>query len=185
MNARTPTLALLLAIACDNKARNEEIANVETKDAPDPELERRMQERKAKREAEDEAKAAAAEAKRAAIEALAVLPATLPKEIGKACEAVGAAHDRFMQRVQTGDALAKWMAAKETELPMTIVQCTTADDLEAAACQANALDHAPAELANDASEILRVCVAKYGPKGPPPGVQPGGAAEIPKKPGAK
>jgi len=185
MDARPLVFAALplLVTGCDNKARNEEIATVEKKDAPDPELDKRMAERKQKREAEERAKAEAAERKRAAIEALAVAPAKLPKKLDQACEAVAAAHDRFMQRHHTGAALEAWTAAKDEELPMTVVQCASANRLDVAACQASALDNASAELANDATAILQACVGKYAPKGPPPGMQPGGAGEIPKKPG--
>jgi len=176
------TLPLVAALGCDNKARNEEIANVEKKDAEDPELEKAMAERKAKREAEEKAKLAAAEAKRTAIDKIAVAPAKLPKKMEDACNAVAEAQDRFMQRMFTGEVLEKWTAAKDTQLPMTIVQCVSAGSLEVAGCQVSALDAAPPELKEDLSEILKVCIDKYGPKGPPPGAQPGGAGDIPKIP---
>lgn len=186
MNARTLALAastLVLLLACDsNKARSENIANVEKKDAADPEMEKAMAERKAKREAEAKAKADAEEAKRAAIAKIAVVPPKLEKKIEKACDAVAAAQDRFMERLHTGEVIEKWRAAKENALPMTIVQCATVSSLEVAGCQVNALDNAPPELKENVDEILKACADKYGPKGPPPGSQVGGAGEIPKIP---
>lgn len=185
MNACKLVLAampLIVVLACDNKARNEEIANVEKKEATDPELDKAMAERKAKREAEAKAKADAEEAKRESIAKLMVVPDKLPKKLEKACDDVAAAQDRFMQRLHTGEVLAKWTAEKESLLPMTIVQCASVSSLEVAGCQVNALDNAPPELKENVDEILKACVDKFGPKGPPPGVQVGGAGEIPKVP---
>jgi hypothetical protein len=175
-------LPLVVLFGCDNKARNEEIANVEKKETKDPELEKAMAERKAKREADDKAKGEAVEAKRAAIDKITVLPEKLPKKLEDACNAVGEAQDRFMQRLHTGDVLTKWTEAKENQIPMTIVQCASASSLQVAGCQTSALDNAGPELKEDLPEILKVCIDKYGPKGPPPGVQVGGAGEIPKIP---
>ena len=185
MNARKLALVALPFVAvlgCDNKARNEEIANVEKKEVSDPELEKGMAERKAKREAEAKAKADAEEAKRATIAKLMVVPDKLPKKLEKACDDVAAAQDRFMQRLHTGEVLEKWTAAKDTQLPMTIVQCASVSSLEVAGCQTSALDNAPPELKENVDEILKACVDKFGPKGPPPGSQIGGAGEIPKIP---
>jgi hypothetical protein len=175
-------LPLVVALGCDNKARNEEISNIEKKETPDPELEKAMAERKAKREADDKAKLEAAEAKRVAIDKIAVKPAKPPKKLEEACNAVAEAQDRFMQRLHTGEVLQKWTDAKETQLPMTIVQCASAGSLDVAGCQMAALDSAGPELKEDLPEILQVCIDKFGPKGPPAGVQVGGAGEIPKIP---
>lgn len=186
MNARKLVLAampLVLVLGCDsNKARSENIANVEKKDVADPAMEKAMADRKAKREADAKAKADAEEAKRVAIDKIAVVPAKLEKKVEKACDAVAAAQDRFMERLHTGEVIEKWRAAKENALPMTIVQCATVSSLEVAGCQVNALDNAPPELKENVDEILKACADKYGPKGPPPGAQPGGAGEIPKIP---
>jgi hypothetical protein len=186
MNARKLALAalpLVLLVACDsNKARSENISNVEKKEVADPAMEKAMAERKAKREADEKAKAEAEEAKRAAIAKIVVVPPKLEKKVEKACDAVAAAQDRFMERLHTGEVLEKWRAAKENQLPMTIVQCATISSLEVAGCQVNALDNAPPELKENVDEILKACADKYGPKGPPPGSQPGGAGEIPKIP---
>jgi len=178
-------LPLGLGVACDNSARNQEIANVEKKDAPeakDPEFEKRMEERKQKRLAEEKAKADVDAARTAALEKVAVLPPKLPKKIDKACAEVGEAQDRFMQRMFTGEVLEKWTAAKGTQLPMTVMQCTKAGSLEVAACQAYALDNAPPELKEDVPEILKVCIDKFGPASEGGAAAQAGGA-IPKKPG--
>jgi hypothetical protein len=179
----TLALPLVLLVACDSKARNEQFVNVEKKEEKvDPELQKKVDERKAKREAEDKAKAEAAEAKRVMIDKIAVLPAKLPKKMDAGCDAVAQAQDRFMQRHHTGEVLEKWTTAKDTQLPMTIVQCASTGSLEVAGCQAAALDAAPAELKEDLPEILKVCIDKFAPAGPPPGAGPAGPDPIPKRP---
>jgi hypothetical protein len=124
--------------------------------------------RKAEREAKQKAAEEAAEKKRAAIEALVVLPETLPKDLEKACNDVAKAHDAAMQRLAQGDAAAAWATAKENQLPMTIVQCSQGDSLEAAGCQKSALDKAGPEIADDLQALLRGCLEKFGKKGRPP-----------------
>ena len=184
MTARllVPALSFILSFACDDPKRNEQFVNVEKKEEKNPEEEKRMEERKAKREAEEKAKSDAAEAKRETLAKIAVLPAKLEKKLDKACNEVGAAHERFMRRLHTGEVLEKWLATKEDQLPMTIVQCASTGSLEVAGCQATALDNAPPELKEDVPEILSVCIDKFGPKKPPVGVGAGGAGQIPKRP---
>jgi len=151
-----------------------EVVKEEVKDA---DFDKRMADRKAKREADELAKADATKAKGDALDKITVLPAKKPKKIEAACDAVGAAQDRFMQRLHTGEVLAKWNADKGAML-MTQAQCNKVGSIDVAACQANALDQAPPELKEDALTILQRCTDKFAP--PPPA---GGDAKIPRKKG--
>src|SRR5689334_19691738 len=110
---------LSTASGCDNSERNERIADVDKKPAEDAEEAKRVEERRMKREAEAKAKADAEEQVRVEIGKIAVLPAKKPKKLDEACQGAVDAHDRFMQRLHTGESLAAWNAAKENELPMS------------------------------------------------------------------
>jgi hypothetical protein len=184
MTARllVPAALSLVLLACDNAERKEQFVNVEKKEEKDPAEEKRMEERKAKRIADEKAKSDAAEAKRELLIKIAVVPDKLEKKLDKACNEVGAAHERFMRRLHTGEVLEKWLATKDDQLPMTIVQCASAASVEVAGCQASALDNAPPELKEDVPEILSVCIDKFGAKAPPAGAGPGGAGQIPPRP---
>lgn len=164
--ARTP-LALLvstaLLVACgggDTKtgAPAEAKAQEPPKPAEDEGVAKRRAEREAKKKAEDEAAAA----KKAAIEALAVLPPKLPKDIKKACEGVADAQLEFFKRVFEGPELEKLQAAQGTQRPMTVSSCTKLGSVEVAACQSHALSQAKVELKSEVSEIMRVCIEKFG-----------------------
>lgn len=163
-------LVSLLAAGCGNNAAEEAKKAQEAKAAA--EEKQKMEEALAKRKAEREAKAKAEEdAEKAVAEAVdkvAVLPETMPKDVVKACDAVAEAQDEFMKRHYEGEALKKWESAKGTQLPMTKVQCTQADSVEVAACQKNALDNAPTELRKKLPELLKACIEKFGKAGAPP-----------------
>lgn len=185
-SALAPALALvaMLGVACDNSDRNERIADVQKKPPEeDPEEKAKAEARKAKRLADEKAKADAEEAVRVEIAKIAVLPEKLPKKLDEACQGVADAHDGFMQRVATGDALAAWNASKENEMPMTFVQCAGADSIPAAACQKAALDAASPALADHFKEILATCIAKFAPARPAAvaGGAGGGIPAVPKK----
>ncbi|MBX7080672.1 MAG: hypothetical protein K1X88_15855 [Nannocystaceae bacterium] len=175
-----PLTALLLALACDNSARNEQIANVDKK--ADPVLDERAEELKRKRQADAEAKAALDDRLHEAIVKLAVAPPPPKKPLGlaEACQAAADAKDRFMQRLAKGEALSKWTAARESDLPMQIIECTSGDSVSAAACQVAALDGAGPELAERMDEIVAVCMAKYA-KARPGGAQAASSA-LPQRP---
>jgi hypothetical protein len=180
----TAALPLAVALACGGDTRDATFANVDKKETKeDPDEAKRLEERKQKRLADEKAKAEQQAARTAEIAKIAVVPPKLPKDLEKGCQAVAEAQDRFMQRHHGGDELAKWTAAKEEELPMTVVQCASANSLEVAGCQAHALDNAPALLKDGTKEILDACIAKFAkamPSGPGPGVA--GPAAIPKRP---
>jgi hypothetical protein len=165
MRSRSVFLATcLILVACDS-APAAAPAEADNKAAEeDAELEKRLEERKQKRLAEQKAAEEAEAAKKAAMEAVAIVPETLPKSLGKACDAVGESYDAFMNRMYEDDAetVQKWNDAKGTQLPMTVTTCINGASLEAAACQKHALDNAPEELKGDQTELLRVCIDKYG-----------------------
>lgn len=182
----TPRLVLMTlwitvgnGVACDNSARNEQIAAVEKKtDEPD---DKAVAERKAKREAAEKAKADAADALRAEIAKVAVVPAKLPKGLAEGCDGVADAQDRFVARLQSADAQAKWTAARDKQRPMAIIECTSVDSLEVAGCQIAGLDAAPPALAEHMDGIIDYCVEKFA-KPRPAGTLPAGGGEIPKRP---
>lgn len=178
-------LALLPVLAlsggCDNSERNERIADVDKKPVEDAEEAKRVEERKLKREAEAKAKAELEEQVRVEIGKIAVLPAKKPKKLDEACQGAVDAHDRFMQRLHTGESLAAWNSAKENELPMSFVQCAAADSIEAAICQSNALDAASPALKDHHKDIVDACIAKFAPARPA-ALAGGGGGAIPKRP---
>lgn len=179
MNARTVFALLVLASACDNSARNEQIATVEKKtDEPD---ETALAERKEKRLAAEKAKADAAEAVRAEIVKVAVVGDKPIKGLAEACEAVADAQDRFVARLGSDDAKAKWAAGRENQRPMAIIQCTSADSTAVASCQVNGLDNASPALAEQMQAIIDYCVEKFAPPRQP-GTLPAGGGQIPKRP---
>lgn len=171
-------LPLVLAIACDNSARNEQIAAVDKK--VDDDADARAAELKRKREAEAQAKADEEDRIHQAIVKIAVAPEKPPKALADACQAVADAQDRFVERLGDADAKAKWQASREGDLPMSIIACTSNDSVVVAGCQANALDQADATLKDRMQEILDVCVSKFA-KPRAGGVQAAGVA-IPKRP---
>jgi hypothetical protein len=179
MTARPRSIALcLLAAACGGErppivSDQGEVVKGESKDA---EFDQRMAERKAKREAEDKAKAEASKAKTDALERITIVPDKKPKKLEAACAEVGSAQDRFMQRLHTGEVLAKWNADKGAML-MTQAQCNKVGSIDVAACQIHALDQAPPELKEDALAILQKCTDEFAP--PPSAAD----AKIPRKKG--
>lgn len=183
---RSPfTLATLVLVsigawvgACDNSARNDQIANVEK--APEKADEKEAAERKAKREAAEKAKADAEEARRVEVAKIAVVGEKKPKGLAEACEQVADARDRFIERLGSAEAKAAWAASRENERPMAIIECTTADSVEAAACQIAGLDGASPALAEHVDEILDYCVRKYAR--PKPGASGAASSAIPTRP---
>lgn len=175
------TLCASLA-ACDSPKTEVAPAKADDKKESDADFEKRMAERKAKREADEKAKVEAEEARKAGVLALCVLPdkKKIEKDATKACNAVGAAHDRFMQKHFTGEVLDKWVAAKGTAVPMTIAQCQKSSSVEVAACQVHALDNAPAEMKEYSSDLLRGCIEKFGP-GSALGAAAAAGGAVPKK----
>jgi hypothetical protein len=157
-----------LAIGCDSSPAPSDAAAAAAKadkEKEDAEAAKRTEEFRKKREAEEQKKKEAEEAKAAAFDAVCVVPegAKKPKKLAQACQAVVDAHDGFMQRHYAGDTetLEKWNAAKGTQVPFTLATCNKTGSLEAAMCQKHALDTAPAELKEDAPELLRRCIDKY------------------------
>lgn len=165
--------AALLPLACGggSKAEGAEqkakaAAAEATKNAED---EARAAERKAKREAEAAAKAEAMAKIASEFVRLCVLPAKIPSDPVAACEAVGKAHDAFIRRVSDPAAIAAWDGGgSEKALPMTVVRCTQADSVKAAACQKNALDGAGPELKDHVGKLMQLCIDKFAAKGQAP-----------------
>ncbi len=134
-------------------------ADKKAQDAKDAEA---IAKRKAKREAEEKAKAEAEAKLESELERLCVLPEKLPKDPVAACEAVGQAHDAYIRRLGDPDAIAKWDAeGKEKTIPMTVVRCTQADSVKAAACQKHALDGAGPELKDNLTKLMQTCIDKF------------------------
>lgn len=165
MLTRPRLLALALSLpllpACGGEAKKDEPAPTkaeEPKKAEDDPIARRRAEREAKAKAEKDAE----DARLAAVDKLTVLPAKLPKDIKKACDAVADAQLKFFETMYTGPELEKLKAAQGTQRPMTLSQCTSTGSIQAAACQANALTTAedPA-LKASISDIMRVCLEKF------------------------
>jgi len=180
MTLRLAIFVMLLALGCDNSARNEQTATVEKK--ADDTDEKALAARKEKRLAAERETAAAQEAVRAEIATIAVVPANKSaRGLAEACEAVADAQDRFVARLQPTEVQTKWTADRENRRPMAIIECTSADSTDVAACQIAALDNAPPVLAENLKDILDYCVEKFA-KPKPAGTPPAGGGDIPKRP---
>lgn len=149
---------LLFATACggDSKpaeVKKEDAAPVEAK----PEAPNKF---KLEREAKAKAAEEAAANKIKQVDALTVLPATkLPKKIDKACDELNVAMDAFMTKWFP----ANWPMQKTKQLADMKTSCL-AGTIETAACQANALAAAPAELNKAVPDLLGACIEKFGKK---------------------
>lgn len=161
---RRRTTGVLLAIAmlsgaCDSPdpAKTDKKAEPEPRAAaPDEALAKHKAEREQAERDEQEAKAKLA----AQIDALAVIPAQLPKKLDKACEAMLASYDGFMRKTLQGDMLTKWeTGGNEMQLAVFRKECLKRD-IATAACQAHALAEAPAELADHLADIMTACNEK-------------------------
>lgn len=168
MPTRLFTLALALSLpllsACGGEAKKDEPAPTKAEEPKkeDDAIARRRADREAKAKAEKDAE----DARVAAVDKLTVLPAKLPKDIKKACDAVAEAQLTFFEKMYTGPELEKLKAAQGTQRPMTISQCTSTGSIQAAACQANALTTAEGpELKTSISDIMRVCLEKFAKPG--------------------
>jgi hypothetical protein len=130
------------------------------KDEP-TEADKEVAERLAKKRADREAAEKALLDKAVAIQALAVLPETMPKDLAAACDAAATAQDEFMMRNFEGEGLAKWNEAKGTQLGLVKSGCVSAANIEVPACQANAMNNAPPEYKKDLPDILKACMDKF------------------------
>lgn len=118
--------------------------------------------RKAEREAEKRAEAEAAAALAAKLDAITVLPTEYPEKIDAACDAMLEAYDGFMRKLLQGDQLTKWeTGGNEMQLAVFRKECLERNP-ETAACQANALSNAPADLEANLPDIMRRCAEKHG-----------------------
>ena len=166
---RTSALALAVTMCslsgCDSggaKPKADPAADARASEAA--EREKAVEARRLKREADAKAKEEEDAKRQAAIDALLVLPSTMPKKLDAACKAAGDAQDAFMNRMFEGEAVEKWNAAKSTQIQMTVTNCVKQGSIEVAACQSNAMDTAPKELAKQLPELLRGCIEKFGTK---------------------
>jgi len=166
-------------VACDNTARNEQIAGVEKKATQDDS--KVVTERAEKRLAAERAKTEAADNLRAEIAKIAVVVDKPKMGLAEGCEAAAEAQDRFVARIGSDAAKTSWAASRENSKPMTIIECTSADSTDVAACQIAALDNAPPVLAENLKDILDYCVEKFA-KPKPAGTPPAGGGDIPKRP---
>ena len=122
-----------------------------------------IEKRRKEREAEAKAKEAAEKEHAAKIDALAVLPAKVPKKLDAACKQLLAAYDRYMLSVLEGDMQTKWKTGgNEMQLALFRKECLKRTP-EIAACQANALSSLPVEMRTDIATVMERCAAKFGP----------------------
>lgn len=161
--ARTKTL-LCSVLLCLGLVACEKPEDKAEKKVDEPtEEDKAVAERLAKKRAEREAAEKAEADKKAMIQSLLVLPEKMPKDLKAACKDVAAAQDEFMKRHFEGDALAKWEAAKGTQLGMVQANCAKGQNIEVPACQTHAMNTAPPELKKDLPELLKGCIDKFSP----------------------
>ncbi|MEM6997120.1 MAG: hypothetical protein AAF721_41835 [Myxococcota bacterium] len=166
-------LLLSFSVACDSSAKSESAADKKAAaaKAEEEETAKRIAARKEKRLAEEKAKQDAIDAKQAKVDAVCVLPEQVPKKLDKACAAVSDAHDAFMLRLYADkpEVIEKWNGGKKMQLDLTVGQCKKTGSLEVAACQANALTNATAEIKKEIPAIFKTCIDKFGsPPAPKP-----------------
>ncbi len=119
-----------------------------------------LADRKAKREAEAREAAAAKREQEAELDALAVIPESLPKSLDKACDAMLKSYDSFMQTTLEGDMLTKWKTGgNEMQLAVFRKECLKRD-IATAACQAHALGQATPQLSPRLADIMQACADK-------------------------
>lgn len=171
------TMTLLCACDSDKGPSEKEKAAA----AAEAEKAKKDEEALAKRKAEREAKSKAEKEKKekfeAALAAVAVIPegTKITGDLVKACDEVAEAQDKFMERLQTGDAAEQWKTKKDEVTPMTKIKCTQGNSPKIAACVKNGLDNATEELKDSFDAIFDRCVDTYRSK-------TGGAGTIRKKP---
>jgi hypothetical protein len=153
-------LLCALLPACDKKEEKKEDKKEEKTEA-DKEVEERLAKKRAERAAAEEA----AKKEQEDILALATLPEEMPKDLEAACDAAATAQDEFMKKHYEGEALAKWEGAKSSQLQMMKATCAKAQSIEIPACQANAMNNAPAELKKKLPDLLKACIDKFGGAG--------------------
>jgi hypothetical protein len=122
--------------------------------------------RKAEKDAEARARRELDERRRTEIDEVARLPDEMPADLGRACEAVTAAYDEFMKRGSEKDVLT-WHDGRRKALGQRRTNCIAAGNLTVAACEAEALQHEFASLAElprvDAARmVMEHCVEKFG-----------------------
>lgn len=153
----------LVLTACDDSAQKEaEAKAVAEAKAAEEAQQKKADELRLKREAADKLEAEAEAVRQAQIDALAVLPAKFPKKLDKVCQEVGVAQNAFMDRVYADEpeTLEKWKA-NPSATQMIVATCTKGGSVEAAACQINALNEAPADFKKTFPELLSACNQKF------------------------
>jgi hypothetical protein len=155
------TLVLLAAslLGCDGAKPAAEAAkaDVAPSKAADDEA---LAKRKAAREAEAKQKEEEAAALAAKIDALAVLPADVPKSLDKACAQMTKAYDGYMRKVLKGDMLTKWeTGGNEMQITIFDRECKKTTP-KIAACQARALEAMPVELEKELATVMKRCAEK-------------------------
>jgi hypothetical protein len=164
------TLTGAIAIAC-----NREIAApaVGTTGAPQVAVAQPSERQRRRAEAREQAEQkAVAERERANLEldALAQLPARLPKSLAKACDAMVAAYDGYMRRVLTDDMLTKWVTGgNEMQLGVFRKECM-GRSIPVAACQSNGLAQLTREQYPRLAALMVRCAERHG--GAPAGGKP-------------
>lgn len=156
----------LAATGCPEAPEQKTIAEaftVESKNAKAAEelAAKEAEERKAAAEERKKAEAALA----AAVDEAAVQPAEPPADLEVACDAVVEAYDAYMKSGSERDALV-WSDGRRRKLGERRVACIKVGKLPVAACEAQALLHAPASLdelpREDAARRLMVrCNEKF------------------------
>ena len=164
---RRMSILFVVLAGCGQSAKEDTIAQaftIESKQEKEAEaLAAKQAENKAK---EDEVKKAEQAKVDAAIDAAAQLPAELPADLGTACDAVVNAYDEFMKNGPERDALL-WSDGRRQKLGDRKAACVKVGKIKVAACEAEALRAAPAELADQprkeaARHLMERCHDKFG-----------------------
>jgi hypothetical protein len=99
----------------------------------------------------------------AKIDALAVIPAELPKDVAAACDEMVAQLDQINQAKLSGDDLTKWnTGGKEGVLAPAKAMCVKRGSIAEAACAAQGMKAGGVEIEPHIGELMQACAKKAG-----------------------
>ncbi|HET6582683.1 MAG TPA: hypothetical protein VFG69_04535 [Nannocystaceae bacterium] len=165
---RYPLVLVLAAFAgCggDKPPVDESIAKAMQMESKQQKIDEEAKERDRQERVAKAAEKKAADAQRdAELDALAVMPDTMPPDLAAACELVVNAYDGFMKRGRESDVNA-WHNGRRRKLGERRQTCEAQGNLSVAACQSRALTGDPPSLAEvERTEAARLVMERCADK---------------------
>lgn len=160
-------VAMLGACGGDKPPVDQSIAKAMDRESKQQKIDEEAKERDRQERVAKAAEKKAAEARLdAELEAIAVLPDTMPPDLAAACDAVVTSYDDFMKRGRESDVDA-WHQHRRAKLGERRQTCGAQGSLTVAACQSRALTGDPPSLADverteAALLVMQRCADKFG-----------------------